>query len=179
LAGCALHEVPRLVFTSSPSVTFAGQDQCGCDEQAPYPSHWLAHYPHSKALAEQAVLAAGRSRGLQACALRPHLIWGPRDGHLLPRLIRRARTGRLRRVGDGSNQVDIIYVENAAAAHLQAAEGLAQQDSALAGKAYFLSQGEPVSCWDWIDQLLALANLPAVKKPTQQQQETVLSFFIL
>ncbi len=48
------------------------------------------------------------------CALRPHLIWGPRDQHLIPRLIARARAGQLRRVGDGTNRVDMVYVENAA-----------------------------------------------------------------
>ena len=100
----------------------------------------------------------------RTCALRPHLIWGPRDNHLIPRLIARARNGRLRRVGDGKNLVDTTYVENAAAAHLQAADALASPSSAVAGKAYFISQGEPVNCWGWIDQVLALADLPPVKK---------------
>jgi nucleoside-diphosphate-sugar epimerase len=164
LAGCQSQQVPRLIHTSSPSVTFDGKDQCGCNEVVPYATRWLAHYPHTKALAEQSVLAVGAGNPLRTCALRPHLIWGPRDGHLIPRLIRRARSGRLRRVGDGTNRVDIIYVENAATAHLQAADALAQSDSPAVGKAYFLSQGEPVNCWDWIDQLLALADLPAVQK---------------
>ena len=34
----------------------------------------------------------------------------------------------------------------------------------VGGKAYFLSQGEPVNCWQWIDELLALVNLPPVRK---------------
>ncbi len=164
LDGCRREQVPRLVYTSSPSVTFAGADQCGYDEKAPYASTWLAHYPHTKALAEQAVLKANGKGHLKTCALRPHLIWGPRDSQLVPRLIRRARSGRLRRVGDGTNRVDTIYVENAATAHLQAADALTSNDSQVMGKAYFLSQGEPVNCWQWIDQLLALANLPPVQK---------------
>src|SRR5690606_10248292 len=101
---------------------------------------------------------------LKTCALRPHLIWGPRDNHLIPRLITRARSGRLRRVGDGANLVDVIYVENAATAHLQAADALASPGSPVAGRAYVLSQGEPVNCWEWIDQILALADLPPVRK---------------
>jgi len=164
LEGCRRGQVPRLVYTSSPSVTFAGTDQCGCDERAPYASTWLAHYPHSKALAEQDVLKVSGKGHPRTCALRPHLIWGPRDGHLIPRLVRRARSGRLRRVGDGTNRVDMIYVENAATAHLQAADALLSRDSQVTGKAYFLSQGEPVNCWQWIDQLLALADLPPVQK---------------
>ncbi len=97
-------------------------------------------------------------------ALRPHLIWGPRDTHLIPRLLERARSGRLRRIGDGSNMVDITYVENAAAAHLQAADSLTADPALAAGKAYFISQGEPVNCWKWIDEILALVDLPPVTK---------------
>ncbi|MBN1910146.1 MAG: NAD-dependent epimerase/dehydratase family protein [Pirellulales bacterium] len=161
--GCREQGVGRLVFTSSPSVTFDGTDQEGVDESAPYPTKWLCSYPHTKALAEKHVLAANGLDGLLTCSLRPHLIWGPRDRHLIPRLLARARAGRLRRVGPGTNLIDMIYVENAAAAHLQAADALTP-DSPVAGRAYFLSQGEPVNCWKWIDEILALAGLPPVKK---------------
>jgi nucleoside-diphosphate-sugar epimerase len=161
--GCRRHGVGRLVYTSSPSVTFDGNDQCGVDESAPYPKRWLGHYQHTKALAEQHVLAANGTAGLWTCSLRPHLIWGPRDRHLIPKLLDRARSGKLRRVGDGTNLVDTIYVENAALAHLQAADAL-RPGSPVAGRAYFLSQGEPVNCWQWIDQILGLAGLPPVCK---------------
>lgn len=165
---CRANSVPRLVYTSSPSVTFAGRDQCGVDEQNAIPDvTWLAangcHYSHSKALAEGAVLTANSS-DLATCALRPHLIWGPRDQHLIPRLIARARSGRLRRVGDSTNKIDIIYIDNAAAAHLHADDALQDSDPPARGRAYFLSQGEPVNCWDWINEILALADLPPVKK---------------
>ena len=163
ISACWEHAIPRLVFTSSPSVTFDGKDQCGVDESAPYPTRWLCHYPHSKALAERAVLAAHGQHGLATCALRPHLIWGPRDTHLVPRLLQRAQAGQLRRIGNGKNLVDMVYVENAAVAHLQAADRLAI-DSPVGGKAYFISQGEPVNCWDWINELLALDRQPPLNK---------------
>ena len=168
IAACSANYVARLVFTSSPSVTFDGTDQRGVNESAPYPTRWLAHYPHSKALAEQAVLAANSS-DLRTCSLRPHLVWGTRDHHLTARLVARARANRLRRIGDGANLVDMIYVQNAADAHLQAADALAREmsgetASAVGGRAYFLSQGEPVNCWQWIDQILALVDLPPVRK---------------
>ena len=159
---CRAGGVGRLVFTSSPSVTFDGAPQEGVDESAPYPTRWSCHYPHTKALAEQAVLGANRE-GLATCALRPHLIWGPRDRHLIPRLIARAGAGQLRRVGDGTNLIDIVYVENAASAHLQAALLLAPA-SPVAGRAYFITQGEPVNCWGWIDEILALTGLPPVER---------------
>jgi 2-alkyl-3-oxoalkanoate reductase len=125
IAACKAAGVPALVYTSSPSVIFDGEPHENVDESYPYPdeSSYLCHYPHSKALAERDVLAANGD-GLATVALRPHLIWGPRDNHLVPRLIGRARSGRLRRVGDGSNLISMTYVENAAAAHVQrAADG--------------------------------------------------------
>jgi nucleoside-diphosphate-sugar epimerase len=163
LSACRECGVSRLVYTSSPSVTFDGSGQQGVDESAPYAERWLCHYPRSKALAEQAVLAANEPGCLLTCALRPHLIWGPGDRHLIERLLDRARRGRLRRVGDGSNLIDMIYVENAALAHLQAADAL-RPGAAVCGRAYFISQGAPVNCWEWIDELLALAGQPAVKR---------------
>lgn len=163
VAACRRHRVSRLVHTSSPSVTFDGTDQSGVDETVPYPRRWLCHYPHSKALAEQHVLAANGRDDLMTCALRPHLIWGPRDEHLIPRLLDRARQGLLRRVGDGSNRIDMIHVANAAQAHLQAAAAM-RPGAAVCGRAYFLSQGAPVNCWDWINDILGLAGLSPVSK---------------
>ena len=162
IEACRSCGVDKLVYTSSPSVTFDGDDQCDVDESAPYPASWLCHYPHTKALGEQAVLNANDD-SLRTCALRPHLIWGPRDAHLIPRLLDRARSGKLRQVGDGTNLVDTVYVANAADAHLNAADSL-ETGSASCGKAYFISQGEPVNCWDWINQILQLASLSPIKK---------------
>lgn len=170
LSACRDTGVTRLVYTSSPSVVFAGQDQCGVDESAPYAFDWLtrhrAFYALSKARAERGVLAANCGE-LRTCALRPHLIWGPGDTQLIPRLIHRAVVGRLRRIGEGTNLMDITYVENAVDAHLLAADALARpvaEATSPAGKAYFISQGEPVNCWRWIDEVLALVDLPPVAK---------------
>ncbi len=170
LQGCFEHGVSRLVYTGSPSAVFAGEPQEGIDESAPYPEKWLAHYPKSKAIAEMSVLEANgrelpgrKGERFLSCSLRPHLIWGPRDNHLIPRLLQRARAGRIMMIGDGRNLIDNIYVENAAAAHIQAAEALLPDDSPVAGKAYFLSQGEPVNCWDWINEILGFVDLEPIK----------------
>ena len=160
---CQSQGVSRLVFSSSPSVTFNGTDQCGIDESAPYAHNWLCHYPHTKALAEQHVLASHGKNGLATCVLRPHLIWGPRDRHLIPRVIERARRKQLRRIGDGLNFIDMVFVENAAQAHLQAADVLAI-GSPVGGRAYFISQGTPVNCWDWINEIIVIAGLAPVTK---------------
>ncbi len=163
LEGCHRHGVGRLVFTSTPSVTFGGGNQANVDEHAPYPRRWLCHYSHSKALAEQSVLKSHRDGLLHTCAVRPHLVWGPGDRQLVPRLIERAKQGRLVRVGSGENLIDMTYVDNAALAHVLAADALAKAAPA-GGEAYFISQGEPVRCWEWIDQLLNLAGVGTVSK---------------
>lgn len=160
---CKKHSVQKLVFSSSPSVIFDATDQNGLDESAPYPDHWLCSYPESKAAAEKLVLNANDNERLLTCALRPHLIWGPRDQHLIPRLIDRAQSGKLRIVGNGQNLVDNVYVENAAAAHLQAADAMSP-NAAVCGEAYFISQGQPVKCWEWINEILVDAGLEPVKK---------------
>lgn len=163
---CQENGVRRLIYTSSASVCFDCTSQAGVDETAPYPDRWLAHYPHSKAIAEKMILDLARSSrtDLLVCSLRPHLIIGKRDKHLFPRLFDRAGRNRLFRVGDGKNLIDIIFVENAAAGHIQAAEALTEASSPVNGSAYFLSQGEPVNCWDWINEILTMKGLPKVKK---------------
>ncbi len=163
IRGCRKHGVGKLVFTSSPSVIYDGIAHENVSESYPYPHDYLCHYPHSKALAERAVLEANGREGLASVSLRPHLIWGPRDNHLIPRLVQRARSGRLRRVGAGQNLISMVYVENAAAAHLQAADALSA-GSPVAGQAYFINEPVPVNLWQWIDELLQRAGLPPVKK---------------
>lgn len=163
IAGCRQHGVERLIYTSSPSVVFDGTDHVDADESLPYSDRWLCHYPHSKALAEQAVLAANDPGTFRTISLRPHLIWGPRDNHLIPRLIERARSGQLRRVGSGRNVVSVSYVENAAAAHLQAERTL-RTSLAPAGRAYFINEPESVVLWDWVNDLLQRAGLPPLTK---------------
>ncbi len=162
VAACRAAGVPRLVHTSSPSVCFDGTDHVNAGNDLPLATRFLAHYPASKAAAEREVLAAN-GPDLATCALRPHLIFGPGDPHLLPRLIARARAGRLARVGDGENEVTLCYVENSALAHVQAAERL-EPGAPHAGRAYFIGQREPVKLWRWIDDLLASLEIPPVKR---------------
>jgi nucleoside-diphosphate-sugar epimerase len=162
IAACRRHGVPKLVFTSSPSVIFDGTSQKGVDESAPYPDRYESAYPHTKALAEQRVLAAN-GPDLLTVSLRPHLIWGPRDTHLLPNLLARARKGQIPQVGDGTNLVDLTYVEDVARAHLLAADALVP-GSPVAGGVYFISQDEPVRLWPWIDQLLTALDIPPIRR---------------
>ena len=152
----------RLVHCSSPSVVFDGGSFEGADESLPYGSNWTCDYSESKAVAEAMVLEWGRAGRGRVIALRPHLIIGREDPHLLPRILERGRAGRLWMVGDGTNEVDLTRVENVAAAHVLALHAL-DRDSAV-NRPYFISQGEPVVLWDWINAQLQRHGIPPVRK---------------
>lgn len=163
VAACRQVGVGRLVYTSTPSVVFNGESHSGANEDLPYGRDWLCHYAHTKAIAEKEALAAN-SADLKIVALRPHLVFGPGDPHLLPRVLDSARAGRLKIVGRGDCKVDVSYVGNVADAHLDALDAL-QQDARVAGQAYFISQGEPVALWPWLNQILqGLGHAPLTRK---------------
>ena len=163
--GCRTHGVRRLVYTSTLSVVYNGGDIAGADESLPLASSCPAAYPLTKAIAEREVLAAN-APGLRTIALRPHLIFGAGDPHLAPRVVARARSGRLRIVGSGRNRVDLVHVQNLVDAHLLAERALATDVAAppAAGRAYFITNGEPVVLWDWINDLLRALGVPAVTR---------------
>lgn len=172
LAGCQRHGVSRFVYTSTPSVVYNGRDLAGVDESLPLTTHCPSPYPLTKAIAERDVLAA-HSAHLKTVALRPHLIWGAGDPHLVPRILARARAGRLRIIGSGRNRVDLVHVANAVDAHLLAEQVLfANRPPARAtheprdagGRAFFITNDEPVVLWDWINEILAtLGERPVTK----------------
>jgi 2-alkyl-3-oxoalkanoate reductase len=173
LDACRVQGVQRLVYTSTPSVVYNGRDLAGADESLPLTTACPCAYPLTKAIAEREVLAAN-SADVKTIALRPHLIWGVGDPHLVPRILKRAREGRLRIVGSGRNRVDMVHVENTVDAHLLAEKALfAQQhpqgdrDSAprrAEGRAFFITNGEPVVLWTWINKLLEAVGNPPIRK---------------
>ncbi len=155
--------VSRFVHTSSPSAVLGPGGHMGSDETIPYPETHLNAYGETKQKAEEMVLSANDGKNFLTCALRPHLIWGPGDPHIFPRIIHKARQGKLRIVGDGDNLVDIIYVENAARAHVQAMEHLAP-GSRVCGQAYLLGQETPVKIWEFINIILGQMKIdPPIK----------------
>lgn len=187
VAACKLAGTRNLVYTSTPSVTFNGHSVCGGNEEMPYYSGKLSPYAKTKAEAE-AFVRAEHSSELRTVALRPHLIWGIGDPHLLPRVIAQAAQMKLRIVGEGKNKVDLTHVENAAHAHLLAADALLADSETLCasetygnGKAYFVSDGEPVSLWAWINAFLEGVGVPAVTQKISfkaaYRAGTLLEFF--
>jgi nucleoside-diphosphate-sugar epimerase len=143
-------------------VIHAGGDVEGIDEAEPYPEHFETHYPATKAMAEKMVLEAN-GPDLQTVALRPHLIWGPEDNHLVPRIVDRGQRGKLKLVGGGLKLIDSVYIDNAADAHILAGDKLAP-DAACAGKAYFITQDAPIPSHLLINGILNAAGLGPVQR---------------
>jgi len=165
--------VERFVFTSTPSVVYTGADQRGVDETAPLCTAAPCAYPTSKAAAERLVRAAN-APGFPTIALRPHLVWGPGDRHLVPRVVALARAGRLRIVGSGDNRVDLVHIDNVVDAHLLAERALAAPGAAAAGRAYFITNGAPVALWSWVNDLLVRLDLPPVRRRISRRAATAL-----
>jgi nucleoside-diphosphate-sugar epimerase len=160
LAASAASGVRALVFTSTPSVVHTGRDLEGADESLPYATHFTADYPRTKAEAERRV----RASPVPSVSLRPHLIWGPGDRHLLPRLLDRARAGKLRQVGTRDVLTDTVHVDSCVHAHLLAAAALLE--GRVAGNpVYFVSDDAPVGLWTMANRLLAAAGGPPVGPP--------------
>jgi nucleoside-diphosphate-sugar epimerase len=186
LAACREAKVPRLVYTSSPSVVYTGGDLRNVNESAPLCTQAPCAYPTSKAAAEREVLAA-HGKDLATIALRPHLVWGPGDKNLVPRVIALARAGKLKIIGPGRNKVDLTHISNVIDAHLLAEGALLQchpigdiataspsverhplgdipsKEGVVGGRAYFITNGEPVVLWDWINTILRGIGAPEIK----------------
>lgn len=156
IRACREHGVGCLVHTSSPSIVHSGGDLGGVDESVPLATHFNAPYPASKAAAEKRVLAANGD-GLRTVALRPHLIWGPGDPHILPRLAAKARGGTLALPGP-DKVIDTIFVENGGQAHVMALQELAGAGR-CAGKPYFVTNNEPLPQGEIIQRLLAAIGI--------------------
>ncbi len=167
---CKKNNINYLVYTSTPSVVFDGKDEVCIDESTPYAAHFFNAYQKTKAEAEQLVLQSNDEK-LKTVALRPHLIWGPGDTHLVPRVVQRAKSGRLKLVGKRENKVDSCYVDNAALAHILAANEL-MSNAKCAGKAYFISNGEPITMEELINKILKAARL----RPVNKRISAVLAF---
>jgi 2-alkyl-3-oxoalkanoate reductase len=134
----------------------------------------MAYYPQTKAMAEREVLAANGQNGLYTISLRPHLIFGPGDERFVPTILKRARAGRLVQIGNGENLVDFTYIDDCVQAHLRALLALDENPYAR-GKAYFISQGNPVKLWWWIGEVLKRNKAPEIKRRISKNVATVIA----
>ncbi|XP_041076950.1 sterol-4-alpha-carboxylate 3-dehydrogenase, decarboxylating-like [Polyodon spathula] len=156
ILACKEAGVQKVILTSSASVVFEGTDVKDGTEDLPYAKKPIDYYTETKILQEKEVLGANNpDENFLTVAIRPHGIFGPRDPQLVPILVETTRKGKMKFIiGDGKNLVDFTYVENVVHGHILAAESL-HKNSPVCGKAYHITNDEPVLFWEFLSRVLA------------------------
>ncbi len=178
LQAAGLRGVKNFIYTSTPSVVYGREEIINGTETLPYPNKYLTYYAATKAEAELLVLSYNGRAGLHTCSLRPHLIFGPGDTNLIPRIIKKAHSKKLRIIGDGANLVSVSYVENVADAHICALKKLTELDKNVCGKVFFINEDQPVNCWEFINKLIKSCNEPIVEKQLSSKYAYILGAFL-
>eukprot|EP00877_Chromochloris_zofingiensis_P012102 jgi/Chrzof1/7145/Cz02g12220.t1 len=159
IEACKRNKIAKLVYTSSASVVFEGQDLVNVDETLPYATRPMDYYTATKIDGERLVLAANSST-LATCALRPSGIFGEGDTVMVPTMVRQARAGKMKYIiGSGNNKWDLTYVGNVAQAHILAADKLSA-GSPVAGQVFFITNQDPVPFWEFTGDLLSGLGYP-------------------
>lgn len=146
---CTACKVKRLIYTSTSCVVFDGvQGLFDVDESTPYPDKFPDAYVQTKAEAEKQVMHANDINGLLTCCIRPSSTFGP-GGTNLQSFVSCAKMMFI--VGDGNNCDDFVYVENVVHGHICAEKALSTKEGAKisGGKAYFITNMEPMNMWDF------------------------------
>ena len=152
LGACALAGVRRFVHVGTEAALMAGQPLVNVDETAPLRPDSKAYYPATKALAEQAVRAAGRE-DFDTVVVRPRLVWGRGDTTILPGLAEAVRSGRFRWIGGGTHLTSTTHVDNVVEGLLLGAT------RGQPGGVYFVTDGEPVVFRDFVTELLGTRGI--------------------
>ncbi|KAH9268091.1 hypothetical protein BASA84_000408 [Batrachochytrium salamandrivorans] len=131
---CVQEKVPKLVYTSSASVIFNGGDLINANESQPYCKVTWTLIMNQKPWQRLLSLKANGQGGLLTTAIRPSGIFGPRDMQGSYAMVQAAQRGQWRvMIGDNENLFDMTFVENAAYAHILAADKLAL-DNGVSGR---------------------------------------------
>ncbi len=167
IEACKKNGVKKLIFTSSASVIFDGSNLEGVDESMDYPKRSVSHYTNTKAQAEKLILDANSER-LITVSLRPHLVWGPGDTQLIPKIIERAKTGKLKKIGKKDFLIDHTYIDNLIDAHILAMEKL-EFSSNISGKTFFITNGHPLHVWYFLNGILKAKGIPPAEKSVSKK----------
>lgn len=163
MEACRVHSIPRLVYISSASAVYEGEDIINGDETLPYSNISQAPYADSKIQAEKDVLAFSGSGVTQCCAIRPHVVFGVGDNRFMPAILQKAQEGKLKRaIGNRDKLSDFTYVSNLVDAVVMAENALVPR-SPVCGQAYFITNGEPMPFFDFVEKVLVELGYPPIK----------------
>jgi len=162
IEACKAHRVPKLIYISSASAVYEGVDIENGDETMPYSSISQAAYADSKIQAEKEVLAFNGTADTACCAIRPHVVFGPDDNRLIPSIIEKSKAGQLKRaIGNRDKLSDFTYVSNLVDAVI-AADAKLDMNSIIAGEVYFITNGEPMPFFDFVEDFVMQFGQPAI-----------------
>ena len=156
LKAAKANKIKKFIFISSPSVYFRFKHQLELKESDTLPKP-VNSYAYSKREAEKLV----QSSKIPYIILRPRALIGRGDKVIMPRILRAHREGRLMRMGDETNRVDITPVSNVVDAIILALDA----DKKAVNQIYNISNGKPELLWPVLDKLLSQLQLP---RPTKQ-----------
>jgi nucleoside-diphosphate-sugar epimerase len=111
----------RWVQVSSLGV-YPARHHYGTDETLPADPVGLDGYTRTKAEAEALLNHHVREHGFPAVILRPGIIYGPGDRHVLPRFVEKIESGKMKIPGRGDRLINNTYVGNLVDAMLLAVE---------------------------------------------------------
>ena len=152
LRACREAGVRRFVHVGTEAGLLVGQPLVNADETVPLRPDSKAHYPATKAMAEQVVLDASRD-DFETVVLRPRLVWGPGDTTIVPALKAAVESGRFSWIGGGSHKTSTTHVDNVV-------EGLVLAATrGTPGNAYFVTDGDPVVFREFITELMGTAGV--------------------
>jgi nucleoside-diphosphate-sugar epimerase len=118
--------------------------------------HRWNYYSRAKAEAEKIVFAAHQTGRIAATAIRPTLMYGPRDSTTFDRIVAALRKRRMKWIGDGQNKLSLIHVSDAAKAIV-----LAATSPKATGKAYNVAADEiSPTQREFVTRICELMDLP-------------------
>jgi 2-alkyl-3-oxoalkanoate reductase len=144
-----IHSLQRFIFISTPSIYFRFSDSLQIREDEVLPGKLVNHYATTKYIAEQEVLKY-ENDGLVRVVIRPRAIIGAGDTHIVPRVIRAYKAGRLRIIGDGKTICDFTSVKNVA----HAVSLAISTPNDIDGMVFNLTDDKPLVLWQLIENTL-------------------------
>ena len=158
---------PNTLFTASSCIV-------GADAPSVAPRDAMSCYGRSKARAERIVLRANDDArgGLRTLALRLPGVWGVGDNMIAEPLLRGDIPAmpvppfwRANARPDGA-MLDLLYVENAAAAHCAAAAALLGRNAVGSGRVFNVTNDEPREMRAWARSFAAALRVAGVGTPS-------------